>query len=62
MQARRPAPGFSPVGVAGPSLARAYGGVRGLPTSFLIDRKGRIRHTVTGIFAEPALRASQTTP
>lgn len=47
-----------PVGVAGPSMVRDYGGVRGLPTSFLIDRHGNIRHTVTGIFAEPTLRAA----
>ncbi|HSJ12987.1 MAG TPA: TlpA disulfide reductase family protein [Longimicrobiales bacterium] len=47
-----------PVAQASPSLQRAFGGVRGLPTSFLIDRHGRIRHTVTGIFAEPALRAA----
>lgn len=47
-----------PVGVASNAMARAYGGNRGLPTSFLIDRQGRIRHTVTGIFAEPALRAA----
>ena len=46
------------VGLAGPALVRDYGGVRGLPTSFLIDREGRIRHRVTGIFAEPALRAA----
>jgi len=47
-----------PIGQASPSLQRAFGGVRGLPTSFLIDRSGRIRHTVTGIFAEPTLRAA----
>jgi cytochrome c biogenesis protein CcmG, thiol:disulfide interchange protein DsbE len=47
-----------PVGVAPNRMARDYGGVRGLPTSFLIDRQGRVRHTVTGIFAEPALRAA----
>ena len=47
-----------PIGVAGPSMVRDYGGVRGLPTSFLIDRRGHIRHTVIGIFAEPTLRAA----
>jgi hypothetical protein len=47
-----------PIAQASPSLERAFGGVRGLPTSFLIDRRGRIRHRVTGIFAEPTLRAS----
>ncbi|NJD09789.1 MAG: TlpA family protein disulfide reductase [Gemmatimonadetes bacterium] len=47
-----------PVGQASPALEQAFGGVRGLPTSFLIDRSGRIRHRVTGIFAEPTLRAA----
>jgi cytochrome c biogenesis protein CcmG, thiol:disulfide interchange protein DsbE len=45
-----------PVAMAPPDLAREFGGVRGLPTSFLIDREGRVRHVVTGLFAEPALR------
>jgi peroxiredoxin len=45
-----------PVAIAPPRVARDYGGVRALPTSFLIDREGRVRHTVTGLFAEPALR------
>jgi cytochrome c biogenesis protein CcmG, thiol:disulfide interchange protein DsbE len=45
-----------PVGMASAQLVRDFGGLRGLPTSFLVDREGRIRHTVTGIFAEPALR------
>jgi peroxiredoxin len=34
----------------------AFGGVRTLPTSFLIDRQGRIRHVVRGYFSEVALR------
>lgn len=37
-----------------------FGGVRGYPTSFLLDRNGRIRHTVIGPVApvslEPAVR------
>lgn len=37
-----------------------FGGVRGYPTSFLIDRNGRIRHTVMGpigpLSLEPAVR------
>jgi cytochrome c biogenesis protein CcmG, thiol:disulfide interchange protein DsbE len=45
-----------PVAMAPGQVVRDFGGVRGLPTSFLIDRQGRIRHTVTGYFAEPALR------
>lgn len=39
---------------------RVFGGVRGYPTSFLLDRSGRIRHTVIGPIAplslEPAVR------
>ena len=44
-----------PVAMASGGIARAFGGARALPTSFLLDRQGRIRHTVTGIFAEVAL-------
>jgi cytochrome c biogenesis protein CcmG, thiol:disulfide interchange protein DsbE len=44
-----------PIGAAPPGAVRAFGGGNALPTSFLIDREGRIRHTVRGIFAEPAL-------
>jgi len=45
-----------PVALASAETKHAFGGVRALPTSFLIDREGRVRHTVYGIFAEPALR------
>lgn len=44
-----------PVAMASGGITRAFGGARALPTSFLLDRNGRIRHTVTGIFAEVAL-------
>lgn len=44
-----------PVAMASGGITRAFGGARALPTSFLLDRQGRIRHTVTGIFAEIAL-------
>jgi peroxiredoxin len=47
-----------PAAMATGRIVRDYGGVRALPTSFLIDREGRIRHEVRGIFAEPALRMS----
>jgi len=44
----------------GAEAERVFGGVRGYPTSFLIDRSGRIRHTVLGPVAplslEPAVR------
>jgi peroxiredoxin len=45
-----------PVTMASGEVVRDFGGVRALPTSFLIDRQGRVRHVVSGIFAEPALR------
>ena len=44
-----------PVGVATVRTEAAFGGVNGFPTSFLIDRNGRVRYTVRGIFAEAAL-------
>ncbi len=44
-----------PVAYATPASRHAFGGVSALPMSFLIDRQGRIRHTVRGIFAQPAL-------
>lgn len=45
-----------PVAMATGQVVQDFGGVRALPTSFLIDREGHIRHEVKGIFAEPALR------
>jgi peroxiredoxin len=44
-----------PVALATARVERAFGGVGALPTSFLIDRDGRIRHVVRGIFLRPAL-------
>ena len=49
-----------PVAVVGADVERAFGGVRGYPTSILIDREGIIRHVVIGPLAaasfEPAVR------
>ena len=45
-----------PVAMANGEIVNAYGGARVLPTSFLIDREGRIRHEVRGYFTEVALR------
>lgn len=45
-----------PVAFASDDLVRAFGGVQALPTSILIDRQGRVRRRVSGIFAEPTLR------
>jgi thiol-disulfide isomerase/thioredoxin len=49
-----------PIAHVGAEAERIFGGVRGYPTSFLLDRTGRIRHTVLGPIAplslEPAVR------
>lgn len=45
-----------PIAMASGSVVQDFGGVRTLPSSFLIDRQGRVRHEVRGYFAEPALR------
>jgi cytochrome c biogenesis protein CcmG/thiol:disulfide interchange protein DsbE len=47
-----------PVAMATTDAVAAFGGVDSYPTSFLIDRQGRVRYTVRGFFAEPALRAA----
>lgn len=49
-----------PVAIIGSDIEQALGGVRGYPTSFLIDRRGVVRHAVIGPLApaslEPAVR------
>ena len=44
-----------PVAMASGGVVRRMGGADLLPTSFLIDRQGRIRHEVRGIFTSVAL-------
>jgi cytochrome c biogenesis protein CcmG/thiol:disulfide interchange protein DsbE len=44
-----------PVAMASGGISRDFGGITTLPTSFLIDREGRIRHQVRGYFSEVAL-------
>ncbi len=44
-----------PVAMASASVVRDFGGATVLPTSFLIDRQGRIRNEVRGAFASFAL-------
>lgn len=45
-----------PVAIVGAGVVAAFGGVRGYPTSFLIDRQGVVRHTVMGPVAPLTLR------
>ena len=44
-----------PVAVVGSEAEAAFGGVRGIPTSFLLDREGRVRHRVIGPLAPATL-------
>ncbi len=45
-----------PVGRASNAQRRAFGGIRGIPTTFIIDKDGVVQHRVVGYFAPPALR------
>ena len=47
-----------PVALADGAVRRAFGGVTALPTTFIVDRDGVIRHRVFGFFAPPAMRAA----
>lgn len=47
-----------PVGRASDADRRAFGGIPGIPSTFLIDRNGTVRHRVVGYFAPPALEAA----
>lgn len=47
-----------PVGRATPRHRAQFGGVNAIPTTFIIDREGLVRHRVVGFFAPPALRAA----
>lgn len=44
-----------PVAMATGKIVNDFGGVNLLPTSFLIDRQGRIRNEVRGVFTQIAL-------
>lgn len=44
-----------PVAMATGAVVQSFGGANVLPTSFLLDRDGRIRYEVRGIFASVAL-------
>lgn len=45
-----------PIGRATRAHRAAFGGIAGIPTTYLIDRNGVVRHKVVGYFAPPALR------
>ncbi len=47
-----------PVGRATTAHRQAFGGISAIPTTFLIDKTGVVRHRVVGYFAPPALRAA----
>jgi thiol-disulfide isomerase/thioredoxin len=44
------------VGRATNAHRQAFGGIKGIPTTFIIDKAGIVRHRVVGYFAPPALR------
>ena len=44
-----------PVGRATQEQRSAFGGIPGIPTTFIVDRRGLLRHKVVGYFAPPAL-------
>jgi cytochrome c biogenesis protein CcmG/thiol:disulfide interchange protein DsbE len=44
-----------PVAIVGQDVEAAFGGVRGIPTSFLLDSAGRVRHRVVGPLAPATL-------
>jgi len=47
-----------PVGKATSEHQRAFGGIQGIPTTFVLDRGGRVRHRVVGYFTPPAMNAA----
>ncbi len=47
-----------PVGRATNAHRQAFGGINVIPTTFVIDRNGIVRHRVVGYFTSPALRAA----
>ena len=46
------------VGRASSAHRRAFGGIPGIPTTFIIDRNGVIQHRIVGYFAPPAMRVA----
>ena len=46
-----------PVGLAGRDVQQAYGGIRAVPTKFLLDRNGNVVKQYQGVVPEDQLRA-----
>ncbi|MBP7831103.1 MAG: TlpA family protein disulfide reductase [Kiritimatiellae bacterium] len=46
-----------PVGLAGPDTQAAYGGIRAVPTKFLLDAQGKVRQRYEGVVPDAQLRA-----
>jgi peroxiredoxin len=44
-----------PVAMSTLDTEHIFGGIRAIPTTFLIDRRGRVRYQVQGMFTRPAL-------
>ena len=45
-----------PVGLANEEVQKAYGGIRAVPTKFLLDKQGIVRQYYVGVVAEDRLR------
>ena len=45
-----------PIGRATREHRNSFGGIQGIPTTFIVDRSGVVRHRVVGYFTPPALR------
>jgi len=46
-----------PTGLAGDAVQRSFGGIRAVPSKFLIDKSGAIRKQYQGVVPASALRA-----
>lgn len=46
-----------PVGLAGPDIQSAYGGIRAVPTKFLLDAQGKVRKSYLGVVPADQLKA-----
>ena len=46
-----------PVALASPKIVRDYGPIDAIPTTFIIDKRGRVRHTQVGLMEKKDLAA-----